>query len=157
MAGTDGLSIRVRPATGADLGELSDLRSRAAADLAAHRGSSELLATVAAIDDHRSGEVLHLVAEIGSVVAGEVVAVAAPGRAGGGTCRLEVLVTDPELRGVGVGHQLLVEARTWATALGLESIEAPALPGDRATKNFLEAHGLVAHLIVARGPLGPPP
>ncbi len=50
-------------------------------------------------------------------------------------------------RGVGVGERLLAGAVEHATQTGCVGIDARALPGDRATKNFFESFGLVARSI----------
>lgn len=61
------------------------------------------------------------------------------------------VVTDlwvhPEARGVGVGYALMRNAADRAQELGCVGIDARALPGDRATKNFFESFGLVARAI----------
>lgn len=61
------------------------------------------------------------------------------------------VVTDlwvhPDARGIGVGHALMGDAADRAQTLGCIGIDARALPGDRATKNFFESFGLVARAI----------
>jgi hypothetical protein len=42
-----------------------------------------------------------------------------------------------------------------AAAAGAVGIEATALPGDRATKNFFETHGLVARALTVHRRLDP--
>ncbi len=152
MASPERYVLSVRPASADDEPALEGLRDRVDADLSVHRGGADLVASVRSVPEGDAD--LHLVAEVGGLLVGEAQArlVTSPdGRLG---CRLERIATDPDVRGVGVGHQLLLGARAWATDHGARSIEAVALPGDRSTKNFLEAHGLVAHLITARGDLG---
>lgn len=64
---------------------------------------------------------------------------------------LLAIVTDlwvhPEARGIGVGHALMRQATDAATQRECIGIDARALPGDRATKNFFESFGLVARAI----------
>jgi GNAT superfamily N-acetyltransferase len=50
-------------------------------------------------------------------------------------------------RGVGVGGALLGALVTWFTTSGCRGVDVSALPGDRATKNLLEASGFKARLI----------
>lgn len=61
------------------------------------------------------------------------------------------IVTDlwvhPDARGIGIGHGLMREATDIATERSCIGIDARALPGDRATKNFFESFGLVARAI----------
>lgn len=61
---------------------------------------------------------------------------------------IEELYTEPEARGVGVGRRLIQAVELWARATGCIGIESMALPGDRDTKNFFEAAGLIARAIV---------
>ena len=42
----------------------------------------------------------------------------------------------------------------WATAQGCFGIDALALPGNRATKNFFERYGLTARAIIVHKRLG---
>lgn len=58
------------------------------------------------------------------------------------------LYVEPEARGVGVGEALMGDLVERATASGCVGIDALALPGNRATKNFFEAAGLTARAIV---------
>ena len=66
-----------------------------------------------------------------------------------GTSIMEIsdLWVHPEARGIGVGSMLLQHALDDATTHGCTGIDARALPGDRATKNFFESFGLVARTI----------
>lgn len=57
------------------------------------------------------------------------------------------LWVHPESRGIGVGYALMRDAEDRAVELGCMGIDARALPGDRATKNFFESFGLVARAI----------
>ena len=59
------------------------------------------------------------------------------------------LDVQPEARQVGVGATLLAPTVSWAASRGCDGIDAVARPGDRATKNFFESHGLVARAIIA--------
>jgi GNAT superfamily N-acetyltransferase len=64
------------------------------------------------------------------------------------------LYVDPEARGVGVGACLMDAVLAWATDQGCLGVDALALPGSRATKNFFESFGLVARAIVVHRDLG---
>lgn len=63
------------------------------------------------------------------------------------------LFVEPEARRVGVGRALMETVVEWARDAGCRGIDAEALPGDRATKNFFEAFGLVARKITVHRPL----
>lgn len=53
----------------------------------------------------------------------------------------------PECREIGAGDALMEWLVDDATAYGIIAVRAAALPGDRATKNLFERHGLVARAI----------
>ena len=58
------------------------------------------------------------------------------------------LYVDPEARGVGLGEAMMDLLIAWAREAGAVGIDALALPGDRATKNFFETAGLTARAIL---------
>ena len=65
---------------------------------------------------------------------------------------IEELFVEPEARSVGVGESLAELLLGIATERGAIGVDALALPGDRATKNFFESRGMVARAsIVHRG------
>lgn len=55
---------------------------------------------------------------------------------------------EPDARGVGVGEALLARLIDWFTSVGCVGVDAPALPGDRSTKQLYESAGLSARLLV---------
>ncbi len=57
------------------------------------------------------------------------------------------LFVAPDARGVGLGHVLLADSLSKMREAGCTRADTSALPGDRATKNFFEAHGLVTRLL----------
>ncbi|MFZ4585002.1 MAG: GNAT family N-acetyltransferase [Acidimicrobiia bacterium] len=65
------------------------------------------------------------------------------------------LYVEPEARAVGVGEALASELVGFAQEHRCGGLEAVALPGDRATKNFFEAQGLVARALVMHRALHP--
>jgi GNAT superfamily N-acetyltransferase len=58
------------------------------------------------------------------------------------------LFVHPEARGVGVGEAMLGELVEFFRAQGCVGIDAVALPGHRAAKNFFEESGFSARAIV---------
>jgi len=58
------------------------------------------------------------------------------------------LYVEPDARGVGVGEALMDALLVWASERGCQGVDATALPGDRATKNFFEGSGFTARLLV---------
>jgi GNAT superfamily N-acetyltransferase len=57
------------------------------------------------------------------------------------------LYVDPGAREVGIGEAMMDLLITWSRERGCRGVDAKALPGDRATKNFFETFGLVARAI----------
>jgi GNAT superfamily N-acetyltransferase len=74
-------------------------------------------------------------------------------RVGGGANPERVGVIDccyvePGAREVGVGNALVTALVSWFSERGCTGVDAPALPGDRRTKQLFEAAGLSARLLV---------
>ncbi|MFM7064601.1 MAG: GNAT family N-acetyltransferase [Actinomycetes bacterium] len=64
------------------------------------------------------------------------------------TGQVAALYVEPDARAVGVGERLVQGALEVARSRGWVALDATALPGDRATKNFFESAGLVARRLV---------
>ena len=67
---------------------------------------------------------------------------------------IEELFVEPEARSVGVGEALADLLLGIAEESGAIGIDALALPGDRATKNFFESRGMVARAIIVHRRIG---
>ncbi|MDH4168099.1 MAG: GNAT family N-acetyltransferase [Acidimicrobiia bacterium] len=145
-----------RPALPADLTTLAELVEAAVDELTptkggavwARREAGPLPATdrlSLAMDDE---EHLVVVGTLDDVVVGygmvHVESVLDGGRLG----RITDIYVLPDARGVGVGEELMGAIVSWATDAGCFGVDSLALPGNRATKNFFETHGLVARAIV---------
>lgn len=74
-----------------------------------------------------------------------VTAAAGPGDVTNGV--VECCYVEPGARGVGVGTALMEAAVAWCTQSGCAGVDALALPGDRTTKQRLEAAGFTARLL----------
>jgi ribosomal protein S18 acetylase RimI-like enzyme len=70
---------------------------------------------------------------------------------------IDDLYVEPDARGVGVGEALMDLVLAWAVERDASGIDAFTLPGNRATKNFFEAHGLTARAILVHRDLRPEP
>ena len=145
-------ALQVRPIGDADVAGVVDLLEQAHRHQLEQR-DGEMWATVNAVPvteervRHRAEHGLVLVGTVLGVPVGVVVArheVVSDKR----LALIEVLYTEPEARGVGVGRRLIQAVELWARATGCIGIESMALPGDRDTKNFFEAAGLIARAIV---------
>jgi ribosomal protein S18 acetylase RimI-like enzyme len=58
------------------------------------------------------------------------------------------LYVDEGARAVGVGEAMMGSLLEWFRARGCAGVDATALPGNRATKNFFEESGFTARLLV---------
>ena len=63
-------------------------------------------------------------------------------------CKIEIIFTHQEARGVGVGEAMVGLLRSEAKRRGISSFDVSVLPGHRAAKNFFEGEGFKARLIV---------
>ena len=63
------------------------------------------------------------------------------------TSTVHALFVEPGARRVGIGHQLIQAVVQDVSSRGATGLDSWALPGDRDTKNFFEAHGLVTRLL----------
>lgn len=61
---------------------------------------------------------------------------------------IRLIFTEPEARGVGIGHAMATDSLEHFTARGVRYFDARVSPGHRNAKNFFEAHGFSARLIV---------
>jgi GNAT superfamily N-acetyltransferase len=62
--------------------------------------------------------------------------------------RVECVYVEDEARGVGVGSALMEAAVAWCSERECVDMDARALPGDRASKQRLEAAGFTARLLI---------
>lgn len=61
---------------------------------------------------------------------------------------IDDLFVEPGAREVGVGEAIMGVVLDWCRARGCTGVDAIALPGHRATKNFFEESGFTARLLV---------
>ena len=69
---------------------------------------------------------------------------------------VEDVFVEPQAREVGVGEALMDQALPWFRDQGCLGVDAIALPGMRATKNFFETFGFTARTIVVHHRLDAP-
>lgn len=153
-----------RPAGEGDLALCMAMLERALTDVRSQRGGATLAGATTPeqlLDRWRAGggategaATLH-VGEFNHVVVGLAAATAAP-RPGmtGLSGRIECCYVDEGARGVGVGSALLASMVQWCRTLGCLDVDALALPGDRASKQRLEAAGFTARLLTLSRRLG---
>lgn len=159
-----------RPATPGDLEVLTHLAETAVAELRPQRGG-ELwsrrearpgavgAALARLLDDD---DALVVVGTIDDVVVGYGIVRTEDLHDGTTLAVVDDLYVEPGAREVGIGELVMDELLAWATARGCVGIDALALPGNRAAKNFFERFGLTARAILVHRTLpaagsAPPP
>lgn len=135
--------IEVRASVADDRATLVSLARLARTALAGQRGGAELLATLPTPTARIDGSSSSFVGSIGGVAVGYA-CLAIDGE----QATVTELFVEPPARSVGVGHLLIEALLIRAGIAGCRTIDACALPGDRATKNFFEAHAMTARLLV---------
>jgi len=146
---------RARPAEDHDLGVCAELLGTALGGLRALRGGELLLGVHTApelLGRWTSGATATAAALFVGEFEGAVVGMAAATtftRRGAAvpSGRIECCYVEPGGRGVGVGTALMGALVSWCTGRGCRDVDALALPGDRSTKQRLEAAGLSARLL----------
>lgn len=145
-----------RPATEADVARLASLAREARAELAPTRGGDVFVTREARgepleagfVDELSDPGVIVLCGTIDDVVigygAGRVETLPDGRRLG----RITDLFVEAEARGVAVGERLMADLLAWFAERRCFGVDAIALPGARETKNFFEASGFSARLLV---------
>lgn len=144
---------RARPAEPADLALAAQLLATALEGARTMRGGAALLGARTPDDliarwMPRGSEAALYVGEFHHAVVGLAAATTftrtgATDRSG----RIECCFVESDARGVGVGSALMEAVVGWCWARGCRDIDALALPGDRSSKQRLEAAGFVARLL----------
>ena len=130
-----GASPFVRMATLADTRFIEDHRSASQIEAQQYRGSLDHVVPT-------GGELL-FVAGYGTTVMGSASVTISDSHA-----NLQHIFVVPEAREVGLADSLMTYVLTELKTRGVSNIAGRALPGDRATKNLFERHGLIAQTII---------
>lgn len=151
------MQISVRPATNADIHRLVSLYG----DMEREQMERKpIWALTDGLDERFDMSLFHamsddeswlVVGEIDGVIVGFAWGTIEPmlDRAGGERIgRVRLIYTEPEARGVGVGHEMLEHVVGTFRDIGIRYFDAPVGPGQRAAKNFFEAHGFAARSII---------
>jgi len=151
----------VRPARADDVPRLAELVAAAVAELAPMKGGAVWRAREAPtepfdrrLDDAIDDPDAHIVAgTIDDVVIGYGLARVEELRDGTRLGVVDDLFVEEGARAVGVGEAIMGALVTWCRDRGCRGIDAMALPGHRAAKNFFEESGFIARKIVMHRPL----
>jgi GNAT superfamily N-acetyltransferase len=151
-------TVAARGADLRDLDEIVRLSRQSIAELTPHRGGSvwsryqahaePLEPVLAALIEGAETGSRAVVGTVNEVVVGFGLARLDDLHDGERLAVITDLYVDPEARAIGVGESILDLLIAWARAAGAIGIDALALPGDRATKNFFETFGLTARALV---------
>ena len=143
----------VRPPSADELGRCAELLATARVEASRHRGGARLVPERAP-----SGEDLAAWVTDGSrlllagLFDGAVVGVGGASIGPGGLGKIEACYVERGAREVGVGAALLRGLLDWLAARACTDIDATALPGDRLTKQLLEAAGFKTRLLILHRP-----
>jgi GNAT superfamily N-acetyltransferase len=147
-----------RPATVADRDRLFELARMAVDELRPTRGGEVFLGREAAaeldgpdlatIDDGSPIDRQVWVGTIDDTVIGYAVGHVEKLADGAAHGVLDVFFVEEGARGIGVGEAMITVALDWFRDRGCTGVDAAALPGHRATKNFFEETGFTARLLV---------
>jgi ribosomal protein S18 acetylase RimI-like enzyme len=149
-----------RAATADDVDRLAVLGRQAADELAPMRGGAVWAAREARAepleDAYRElldrDDTTVIVGTIDEVVVGFGVGRIERLRDGRDLGIIEELYAEPEARSIGVGEAITEQLLEFFTERRCIGVDALALPGNRATKNFFEQNGFVARSIVMHRP-----
>lgn len=154
-----------RPATAGDVPRIVELARVMRAELEAMRGGdlwAERDAWPEPLEDayrtlvHRD-DARVLVGTIDDAPIGFGAVVLEPLRSGRTLGVITDLFVEEEARSVGVGEAMADALVAFCATHGCIGIDARALPGHRAAKNFFETHGFTARALVMHRRLEPPP
>lgn len=147
-----------RRATEADLADVRRLAALARAELGAEeRGGRLFIGRETAPEpelDLADPEQIVVVGAIDASVVGYGMGRVEALREGGRLGIVEELYVEPGARGVAVGEGMMDVLLAWFREQGCTGVDAAALPGARATKNFFERSGFSARLLVMHHRLG---
>lgn len=150
-----------RPATVEDISRIAELAELARHELTPMKGGT-LWATREAIaapfDDAylallARDDALVVVGTVDDTVVGFGVVTLEQLRTGDTLGIVTDLFVEPDARAVGVGEAMAEALVAFCTARGCVGIDALALPGHRAAKNFFEGSGFTARALLMHRPL----
>ncbi|HEY3671820.1 MAG TPA: GNAT family N-acetyltransferase [Acidimicrobiia bacterium] len=154
-----------RPASAEDIPRVVELAELMRAELGSMRGGAlwlEREAWAEPLDDAYGAllvrdDALLLVGAIDDAVIAFAAVALEELRSGARLGVITDLFVEPEAREVGVGEVLVNALVEHCRAAGCLGVDAAALPGHRAAKNFFETHGFTARALTMHRRLTAPP
>jgi GNAT superfamily N-acetyltransferase len=145
-----------RPATLADVGRVAELARAAIAELAPMRGGQIWRAREARVEPVEDGlgallddaDARFVVATIDEVVVGYAVVHLESLADGSVLGVVDDIFVEEEARQVGLGELMMGDLMPWCEERKCVGMDAMALPGHRATKNFFEESGFTARQLI---------
>jgi GNAT superfamily N-acetyltransferase len=145
-----------RPAVPSDVSRLATLCRQALSELASTRGGELFVVREARCEPFEASFAEDLqddgrglwVGEFDGVALGYGVVAEETLRDGTLLAVITDLYVEPGAREVGVGEAIMTSILAWATERRCRGVDAIALPGERLTKNFFEASGFTARMLV---------
>jgi ribosomal protein S18 acetylase RimI-like enzyme len=152
-----------RPATAEDIPRVAELAALMRAELGEMRGGALWIERTAWAEPLAGAydallardDALLLLGTLDDVVIGFAAVVVEPLRSGTSLGVITDLYVEPDAREVGVGEALIDALVDHCRAHGCIGVDATALPGHRAAKNFFEGHGFTARALVMHHRLEP--
>jgi ribosomal protein S18 acetylase RimI-like enzyme len=152
-----------RPASAEDIPRVVELAALMRAELGEMRGGPlwvERNAWAEPLTDPYGAllardDALLVLGTLDDVVIGFAAVVVEPLRSGACLGVITDLYVEPEAREVGVGEALIGALVDHCRTQGCVGVDATALPGHRAAKNFFEGHGFTARALVMHHRLDP--
>lgn len=150
-----------RPATAEDVPRIAELADLARQELTPMKGGSLWAAREAIARPFEAAytallgrdDALVVVGTVDDTVIGFGVATLERLRSGETLGVITDLFVEPDARAVGVGEAMAETIIAFCAARGCVGIDALALPGHRAAKNFFEESGFTARALVMHRPL----
>jgi GNAT superfamily N-acetyltransferase len=141
-----------RPARAEDRQTCTRLLSQALMAAESMRGGAALVGAASTVSllerwTQPRDSALLMVGEYEGAVVGLLAVTTTHGHRGVQNGLVECCYVETAARGVGVGTTLMDAAVDWCSERGCETVDALALPGDRTTKQRLEASGFTARLL----------
>ncbi|MDA8270713.1 MAG: GNAT family N-acetyltransferase [Actinomycetota bacterium] len=130
--------------------DLEEFLAEISGELALRRGGTQLLgelgrpAELARRIFEASEDSFALTVTLDDILSGLIWGKIVTNEFGDRICLVPVFSVLKDVRRHGVGSQLFNSLEEWAGSRNVTAIEFTTLPGDRHTKNFCEANGLIA-------------